>query len=129
MTDKCYDRRSRDARRARCALRGQLGYVGNLAEMALKRTSDRGSDILRACCRQRCLDRNGGEIDLGQRRDWQLEGLKNETAPAAASPNVNSVVATGRRIKTVDGCMARVNRLFGRHLPCGRRSMLNCRAL
>src|SRR5580692_1267749 len=31
--------------------------------------------------------------------------LKNATAPAAASPNVSSVVATGRRMKGVDGSM------------------------
>ncbi|MEY9494102.1 hypothetical protein ABIF33_003122 [Bradyrhizobium elkanii] len=32
--------------------------------------------------------------------------LKNATMPAAASPNVNSVVATGLRMKGVDGSMA-----------------------
>src|ERR1700751_5953124 len=32
--------------------------------------------------------------------------LKNATAPAAASPKVRSVVATGRRMKGVDGSMA-----------------------
>jgi len=32
--------------------------------------------------------------------------LKNATAPAAASPNVSNVVATGRRIKGVDRLMA-----------------------
>ena len=32
--------------------------------------------------------------------------LKNATAPAAASPNVSNVVATGRRMKGVDGSMA-----------------------
>ena len=31
--------------------------------------------------------------------------LKNATAPAAASPKVSSVVATGRRMKGVDGPM------------------------
>jgi len=31
--------------------------------------------------------------------------LKNATAPAAASPNVSRVVATGRRMKGVDGFM------------------------
>src|SRR6185312_9019279 len=32
--------------------------------------------------------------------------LKNATAPAAARPRVSSVVATGRRMKGVDGCIA-----------------------
>src|SRR5579859_1601238 len=32
--------------------------------------------------------------------------LKNATTPAAARPKVKSVVATGRRMKGVDGCIA-----------------------
>jgi len=37
--------------------------------------------------------------------------LKNATAPAAASPKVSKVVATGRRMKGVDGSMAQCDPL------------------
>src|SRR4029077_4448037 len=43
--------------------------------------------------------------------------LKNATAPAAASPKVKSVVATGRRMKGVDGPISA--RLAGLALPAG----------
>src|SRR5665213_357356 len=39
--------------------------------------------------------------------------LKNATAPAAASPNVSKVVATGRRMKGVDRLMAQFNSFTG----------------
>jgi hypothetical protein len=38
--------------------------------------------------------------------------LKNATTPAAASPKVSNVVATGRRMKGVDGPMVQFNSQF-----------------
>ena len=93
-----------DARRSHRARRGHLGDVGDLPEMALKRAGDRGGDILRAGARQGRLHRDGRKVDLRQRRDRKL---KKATTPAAASPKVSRVVATGRRIKRVEGLMAR----------------------
>ncbi len=54
----------RDAGLADRARRRHLGDVGDLAEMPLQRTCDRGGDILRAGARQRRLHRDGREIDL-----------------------------------------------------------------
>ncbi|MGY3540200.1 hypothetical protein ACVIIY_004420 [Bradyrhizobium sp. USDA 4515] len=67
----------RDAGRAHRARRRHLGDVGDLAEMSLERTCDRGRDILRAGAGQRRLHRDGREIHLRQRRHRQLEERDN----------------------------------------------------
>ena len=60
-----------DAGLADTALRGHFGHVGDLAELSLERARDAGCDRLGAGARQLRLDRNGGEVDLWQRRDRQ----------------------------------------------------------
>ena len=54
------------------ALRGHLGHVGDRAEMLLERFGDAGSHHFGAGAGKRSLDRNGGKIDLRQRRYRQL---------------------------------------------------------
>ena len=61
-----------DAGLADTALRGHFGHVGDLAEVSLERACDAGCDRLGAGAGQLRLDRNGGEVDLWQRRDRQL---------------------------------------------------------
>ncbi len=63
----------RDAGRADGARRGHLGDVGDLAEMALERRRDAARHDLRAGAGQLRLHRDGGKIDLRQRRHRQLE--------------------------------------------------------
>jgi hypothetical protein len=60
-----------DAGLADAALRGHFGHVGDLAEVSLERASDAGCDRLGAGAGELRLDRNGGEVDLWQRRDRQ----------------------------------------------------------
>ena len=56
---------------ADATLRGHFGYVGDLAEVSLERACDARCDCLGAGAGQLRLDRNGWEVDLWQRRDWQ----------------------------------------------------------
>jgi hypothetical protein len=61
-----------DARLADGADRGHFGDVRDLAEMAFERARDTGRDGVGTGARQRGVDRDGGEVDLRQRRDRQL---------------------------------------------------------
>ena len=62
----------RDAGLADAALRSHLGDVGDLAEMALQWFGDAGGHGLGTCARKLRTDRNGGEVDLRQRRHRQF---------------------------------------------------------
>ena len=60
-----------DRGRAERARRGHLRDAGNLGDLALERLGDRGGHRLRRGAGQRGADRNGGKVDLRQRRDRQ----------------------------------------------------------
>ena len=80
-----------DARLADPALRGHLGHVGDLPEMALERRGDAGGDGVGAGAGQRRGDRYGRKIDLRQRRHRQSgeaedAGDGNADASATWSP-------------------------------------------
>ena len=56
---------------AEAARGGHLGDAGDVAELALQRRGDGGGHDLGAGARQAGVDRDGGEVDLRQRRDRQ----------------------------------------------------------
>ena len=63
---------NRDRRRADDAGRGHLRNAGDLRELRLQRLGHSRGHSVGACAGQRCVDLDGGEIDLGQGRHRQL---------------------------------------------------------